>query len=168
MVPDDSSGSQEQEAAPQRYDEVDRDKGSCNDNWNRADLWCCDLHPLARHVGSRASGLVKQKLAVSWQARNKIWNKSGTKSSHLCMEHPGAAGSGEVKTWRLGVVVEAGAEAILNNLGPKQLAYILKWVGKVTRCMLASLADGWVTSQWKSWAGSWETSCGYIIWCYCW
>ena len=32
------------------------------------------------------------------------------------MEHPGAAGSGEVKTWRGGAVVEAGAEAILNNL----------------------------------------------------
>ena len=32
------------------------------------------------------------------------------------MEHPGAAGSGEMKTWRGGAVVEAGAEAILNNL----------------------------------------------------
>ena len=41
---------------------------------------------------------------------------SGTKSSRLGMEHPGAAGSGEVKTWSAGVVVEAGAEVILNNL----------------------------------------------------
>ena len=44
---------------------------------------------------------------------------SGTKSSRLGMEHPGAAGSGEEKTWRGGAVVEAGAEAILNELGPK-------------------------------------------------
>ena len=43
---------------------------------------------------------------------------SMTKSSRLGMEHSGAAGSGEVKTWRGGDVVEAGAEAILNNLGP--------------------------------------------------
>ena len=34
------------------------------------------------------------------------------------MEHPGAAGSGEVKTCGGGDVVEAGAEAILNTLGP--------------------------------------------------
>ena len=32
------------------------------------------------------------------------------------MEHPGAAGSGEVKTGG-GDVVKAGAEAILNNVG---------------------------------------------------
>ena len=44
---------------------------------------------------------------------------SGTKSSRLVMKHLGAADSGEVKTWRGGVVVEAGAEAILNELGPK-------------------------------------------------
>ena len=41
---------------------------------------------------------------------------SETKSSRLGMEHPGAADSGEVKTWRGGAVVEAGSEAILNNL----------------------------------------------------
>ena len=46
---------------------------------------------------------------------------SGTKSSRLGMEHPGAAGSGEVKTCRGGDVVEAGAELILNNLGPAGL-----------------------------------------------
>ena len=44
---------------------------------------------------------------------------SGTKSVRLGMEHPGGAGSGEVKTWRGGAVVEAGAEAILNELSPK-------------------------------------------------
>ena len=44
----------------------------------------------------------------------------GTVSSHLGMEHPGAAGSGKVKTWRGRAVVEAGAEVILNELGPKQ------------------------------------------------
>ena len=44
---------------------------------------------------------------------------SRTKSSRPGMEHPGAAGSGEVKTWRGGAVVEAGAEVILNELGPK-------------------------------------------------
>ena len=43
----------------------------------------------------------------------------GTKSSRLGMEHLGAAGSGEVKTWRAVAVVEAGAVAILNELGPK-------------------------------------------------
>ena len=32
-----------------------------------------------------------------------------------------AAGSGEVKTWRRGAVVEAGAEAILNNLAQVSL-----------------------------------------------
>ena len=32
------------------------------------------------------------------------------------MEHPGAAGSGEVKTWRGGAVVEAAAEAIPNDM----------------------------------------------------
>ena len=38
------------------------------------------------------------------------------KPSHLGMEHPGAAGSGEADTCRGRDVVEAGAEAILNNL----------------------------------------------------
>ena len=74
------------------------------------------LRPAASwwHVGSRASRLAKQKLAVSWQACTRNLRN---KSSHLGMEHPGAAGSGEVKTCGGGDVVEAGAEAILNNLG---------------------------------------------------
>ena len=51
---------------------------------------------------------------------------SGTMSFRLGMEHPGAAGSGEVKTCRGRDVVEAGVEAILNNLGPiGLLIYIL-------------------------------------------
>ena len=37
------------------------------------------------------------------------------------MEHPEAAGRGEMKTCGGGDVVEAGAEAILNNLGPTDL-----------------------------------------------
>ena len=57
-----------------------------------------------------------------------------------------------MKTWRGGAVVEAGAEVILNNMGLKQHAYILNWVGRVTRCTLAGVVDGWVMSQWKmSW-----------------
>ena len=73
------------------------------------------LRPAAswRHVGSRANGLAKQELPDSWQARTR---NPRNKSSHLGMEHPGAAGSGEVKTGG-GDVVEAGAEAILNNVG---------------------------------------------------
>ena len=70
------------------------------------------------HVGSRASGLVKQKLAVFWQAHVRNLRN---KSSHLDMEHPGAEGSGEVKTCGGGDVVEAGAEVILNNVGPTGL-----------------------------------------------
>ena len=92
-----------------------------------------------RYVGSRASRLAKQELAASWQAHARNLRN---KSSHLVMEHPGAAGSGEVKTCRGGDVVEVGAEAILNELGPKQPAYILNWVGRVTQCTLARVADG--------------------------
>ena len=88
-------------------------------------------------------GLEKLQPAASWQARQEPQEQtkqtrevvtcgilagatgtSGTKSSRLGMKHPGAAGSGEVKTWKGGAVVEAGAEAILNELGPKQPAYI--------------------------------------------
>ena len=77
------------------------------------------MRPVAswRHVGSRTSRLVKQKLVVSWQAHMRNLRN---KSSHLGMEHPAAAGSGEVKTCRGGDVVKAG-EAILNNLGPTGL-----------------------------------------------
>ena len=68
-----------------------------------------------RHVGGRASGLVKQQLKVSWQAcvrklRNKLLSSGNG--------NPGAAGSGEVEACRGGDVVEAEAEAILNKLSP--------------------------------------------------
>ena len=104
VVLDGRSGSQEQEAAPQRCDEVDGDNCSC-------EVAPCGL------LGARWE-LPKQELSGFWQvcARN-LRNKS----SHLGMEHPEAAGSGEVKTCRGGDVVEAGAEAILNNLHPTGL-----------------------------------------------
>ena len=86
----------------------------------------------------QGSELVKQKLVASWQAHARNLRK---KSSHLGIEHPGAAGSGEVETCRGGDVVEAGAEAILNELGPKQPAYILNWVGRVTRWTHAGNVD---------------------------
>ena len=58
------------------------------------------------------------------------------------IEHPGAAGGGEVETCRGREVVEAGTEAVLNELGQKQPAYILNYVGRVTRWTLARVADG--------------------------
>ena len=67
---------------------------------------------------------------------------SGTRSSHLGIEHPGAAGNGEVETCRGGDVVEAGAEAILNELGPKQPAYITNRVGRVTQLSLDGVMSG--------------------------
>ena len=47
------------------------------------------------------------------------------------MEHPGAAGSGEVEACRGGDVVEAEAEAILNKVAPNSLliACIYSWKG---------------------------------------
>ena len=58
------------------------------------------------------------------------------------MEHPGAAGSSEVKTWRGGAVVEAGAEAILNDLGPNWAVYMPTGVGRVTWWSLAGTVSG--------------------------
>ena len=87
MVPDGSSGSQEQEAAPQGRYEVVTMTGTG---------WSCEAVTCGLLVGT-----------------------TGTKCSRLGIEHPGAAGSGEVKTSRGGDVVEAGAEVILNELGPK-------------------------------------------------
>ena len=42
--------------------------------------------------------------------------ETGTSSTHLGMEYPAAAVSGEVEACRGGAVVEAGVEATLNNL----------------------------------------------------
>ena len=58
------------------------------------------------------------------------------------MEHLGAAGTGEVKTWGGGAVIEAGAEAILNKPGPKQPAYTPNWVGRVAWWSLAGAVSG--------------------------
>ena len=69
---------------------------------------------------------------ASWKAHARNLRE---KSTHLGMEHPGAAGRGEVDTCR-------GGEAILNELGPKQPAYVLNWVGRVTQCTLARVTDG--------------------------
>ena len=114
MVPDGSSGSQEQEAAPQGRDEVAMmtgKGGSC-------EAVTCGL--LVGMLG--ASGTEQAGLRVTTCGHLAgATGTSGTKSSRLGMEHSGAAGSGEVKTCRGGDVVEAGAEAILNNLGPTGL-----------------------------------------------
>ena len=90
MVPDGSSGSQEQEAAPQGRGEV------------------------VTRAGTRRTCEV-----TTYGLLASATGTSGTKSSRLGMEHPGAASSDEVKTWRGGAIIEAGAEAILNELGLK-------------------------------------------------
>ena len=63
---------------------------------------------------------------------------SGTKSSHLGIEYPGAAGSGEVKTCRGGDVVRADTEQFGSD-GP---VYIPIGVGRVTPKSLAGVVDG--------------------------
>ena len=112
MVPDGSSGSQEQEAAPQWRDEVATMTGTG---------WSCKTVTYGLLVGRLgASGTEQASLHIMTCGHLAgMRGTSGTKSSHLGMEHPGAAGSGEMKTCRGGDVVEAGAEAILNELGPK-------------------------------------------------
>ena len=80
-------------------------------------LRSCDLWPLGRHARSirnKASGLEGNDLRPLGKRDMNFRNK---------VEHGtfGAAFSGEVKTCREGDVVEAGAEAILNNLCPTSL-----------------------------------------------
>ena len=76
-----------------------------------------DLQPLGRHprsVRNRASGLARNDLRPFGRRDRNLMIKvflSGHGTSR-------AAGSGEVKTCR-GGDVEAGAEAILNELSPK-------------------------------------------------
>ena len=122
--------------------------------WGKLKLWwkleqggLAMLRPAAswRHVGSRASGLVKQELAVSWQVRARNLRN---KSSDLGMEHPGAAGSGELKTCG-GDVVEAGAGAILNNLGPTGLLIYPLGLEEWPRSRLLELqmAEWWVNGR---------------------
>ena len=105
-------GSQEQGTAPPRCDEVDGDNGSCDENWNRqtCDVATCGL--LAGTLGAGQVDFEAETCGLLAGTREELRNKP----SHLCMEHPGAAGSGEVDTCRGRDVVEAGAEAILNNL----------------------------------------------------
>ena len=93
-------------------------------------------------AGMLGAGQVDLRSRNSQSLGRHVRGNSGTKYSHLGMKQLGAAGSGEVKTCRGGDVVEAGAEAILNELGPKQPAYILNWVARVTRCTLARVEDG--------------------------
>ena len=82
--------------------------------WQTCEVATCGL--VGRHVGGRASGLVKQLLTVSWQAHVRKLSTPEESSCHLGMEHLGGAGNGEVEACRGGGVVEAEAEAILNNL----------------------------------------------------
>ena len=112
MVLDGSSGSQEQEAAPQWHHEAATMTGTG---------WACEAVTCGLLVGTLgASGTEHAGLLVTTCGHLAgTTGTSGTKSSLLGMEHPGAAGNGEVKTCRGGDVVEAGAEAILNELGPK-------------------------------------------------
>ena len=90
VVPDGSSGLQEQEAAPQGRGEGSMKTGT---------VWTCEVVTCGLLAGATGTSV--------------------TKSACLGMEHLAAAGSGEVKTWRGGAVVKAEAEAILNELGPK-------------------------------------------------
>ena len=152
---DGSSGSQEQEAAPQGRDEVMTITGTG---------WSCEAVTCGLLVGTLgASGTEQACLRVKTCGHLAgATGTSGTKSSRLSMEHPGAAGSCEVKTCRGGDVVEAGAEMILNNVSNWPVL-IPTGVGRVTPWSLAGVVDAWVMSQWKSWAGRWETSCGHII-----
>ena len=112
MVPDVSSGSQEQETAPQGRDEVATKAGTG---------WTCKVATCGLLVGTLGvSGTKQAGLHVTTCGHLAgTTGTSGAKSSRLGMEHPGAAGSGEVKTCR-GDVVEAGVEAILNDLESNQ------------------------------------------------
>ena len=118
---DGSSGSQEQEAAPQGHDEVATMTGTG---------WSCEAVTCGLLVGTLgASGTEEVCLEIKTCGHLAgATGTSGTKSSHMSMEHLGAAGSGEVKTCRGGEVVEAGAEAILNNLFPTGLFIYPLWL----------------------------------------
>ena len=117
MVPDGSSGSQEQEAAPQGRDEIATKTGTG---------WTCKVATSGLLVGTLGVSGTKQAIlrVMTCGHLAGTTGTSGAKSSRLGMEHPGAAGSGEVKTCRGEDVVEAGEEAILNDLESNQLAEI--------------------------------------------
>ena len=103
MAPDGSSGSQEQEASPQRCDEVDGD----NEVVTKAGSGrTCDVATCGLLEGTLGAGQVDLRSRNLWSLGRYARGTSGTESSHLGMEHPGAAGSGEVETCRGGDVVE--------------------------------------------------------------
>ena len=90
-IPDGSSGSQEQEAVPQGRDEVATMTGA---GWSCKAV-TCDL--LVGKLG--ASGREQVGLCVTtFSHLVGMTGTSGTKSSRLGVEHPGAAVSAEVKT----------------------------------------------------------------------
>ena len=96
---------------------------SCDDGRNRADLRNAACGLLVSTLG--ASGTEQAGLRVTTCGHLAgATGTSGTKSSGLGMEHPGAAGSGEVKTCRGEDIVEAGAKAILNESGFNWPVYI--------------------------------------------
>ena len=66
------------------------------------------------------------------------------------MEHPGAAGSGEVEACRGRDVVEAEAKAIWNDLARIGSAYILNGVGRVTKWQPPGVVGIRVKSLWES------------------
>ena len=75
VVPESSSGSQEQEAAPQDVTKLMKTEVAMKTRTGRTcEVATCGL--LGRHVGGTASGFAKQQLAVFWQARvRKLRNK---------------------------------------------------------------------------------------------
>ena len=110
---------------------------------DRADLRSCDLRPLGRHVrtsGNRASELATSGLLVGATGPLDMLPPE-TISSHLGMGHTGAAGSGEVRSWR--DVVRTGAGVILNDLGSQHPGYIPNWVERATLPPLAGAIRGW-------------------------
>ena len=105
------------------------------------DLRSCDLRPLGKHARSVRTEQASFRVTTCGHLVGTT-GTSGIKSSRLGVEHPGAGGSGEVKTCRGGDVVEAGAEAIPNDLGPKWPVYIPTGVGRVTWWSLAAAVSG--------------------------
>ena len=120
MVPDGSSGLQEQEAAPQGRDEVATMTGT---GWSCKAVTCGLLVGTLGASGTEQEGL----LVMTCDHLVGSTGTSGTKSS-LFVRNKVFTGSGEVKSCRGGEVGEAGAEVIQNNLGPTGLLiYPLGW-----------------------------------------
>ena len=71
----------------------------------------CNVATCCLLAGTLGAGQAYLRCRNSWFLGRHVRGTSGTKSSHLGMEHPGAVGSGEVETCRGADVVEAGLEA---------------------------------------------------------